>query len=212
MIALLLPAVQSARSAARQAQSSNNLRQVGLALLNYETAWGTLPPAVVKDKDGKPLYSWRVLLLPYLEERELYDRFNKDESWDSPSNIALSAQIPHAFESMKEPGRCAIVGVVGPDCLLSTGDKPTQIGNCRDGLSNTIYAFSVEGWNGNWAAPVDLDSTSAQFILGIPPLVGEARRDVVVAGLGDGSVIPLNGVTPEALRAMTTCNGDEATP
>ena len=73
MVALLLPAVQAAREAARRAQSSNNLKQIGLAMHNYHDTYGTFPPAVVTDASGKPLYSGRVLLLPFMEQAALFD-------------------------------------------------------------------------------------------------------------------------------------------
>ena len=67
MVALLLPAVQSAREAARRAQCVNNLKQIGLAMHNYESANGVFPPAAITDKQGKALLSWRVAILPYIE-------------------------------------------------------------------------------------------------------------------------------------------------
>src|SRR5262249_50192721 len=74
LVALLLPAVQSAREAVRRAQCVNNLKQIALAMHNYESANGHFPRAVV-DKDGKRLLSWRVAILPYLEQQGLYNRF-----------------------------------------------------------------------------------------------------------------------------------------
>jgi hypothetical protein len=67
LICLLLPAVRSARGPARRAQCGNNLKQIALALLTYETVYHALPPAYTVDADGKPLHSWRTLILPYLE-------------------------------------------------------------------------------------------------------------------------------------------------
>ncbi len=72
LIALLLPAVQAAREAARRAQCQNNLKQIGLALLNYESTFRSFPPAVFTDDHGKPMKSWRVAILPFLEQQALY--------------------------------------------------------------------------------------------------------------------------------------------
>src|SRR5438067_2250340 len=66
--------------------SRNHLLQIGLALHRYYQAHGGLPPAAVQSKDGRPLYSWRVLVLPYLEEQALYEQFDLDEPWDGPHN------------------------------------------------------------------------------------------------------------------------------
>src|SRR5579864_1381633 len=67
LIALLLPAIRSSGPAARRAQCTNNLKQIALALSNYEQANSALPPAFTVDAEGKPLHSWRTLILPYLE-------------------------------------------------------------------------------------------------------------------------------------------------
>src|SRR6476469_182788 len=81
LVALLLPAVQAAREAARRMQCSNHLKQIGLALQNYHDTFGSLPPAYLADSQGKPIHSWRVLILPFLENTTLYDRYSFDEPW-----------------------------------------------------------------------------------------------------------------------------------
>ena len=77
LIALLLPAVQSTRTAARRSQTSNNLKQIGIALHNYHDTYKQLPPPYVTDADGKPLYSWRVLILPFMEQIALYQQWTR---------------------------------------------------------------------------------------------------------------------------------------
>jgi hypothetical protein len=94
---LLVPATQKVRGAPVRTQCINHLKQIGLAMLNYYDAHKQLPPAVVYDQDGKPLYSWRVLLLPYLEQDNLYKQFKLNESWDSPDNIRLLQQRPPVY-------------------------------------------------------------------------------------------------------------------
>ena len=78
-------------------QSSTNLHLIGTAMNEYVRDHGDFPPAVFYDKDDKPLYSWRVLLLPYLKEKSLWAQFELDEPWDSPNNKPLLARMPHAF-------------------------------------------------------------------------------------------------------------------
>ena len=80
--ALLLPAVQSAREAARRAQCVNNLKQIGLAMHNFHAQKNHFPAAAIVDKAGKPLLSWRVAILPYIEQESLYQQFHLDEPWD----------------------------------------------------------------------------------------------------------------------------------
>jgi prepilin-type processing-associated H-X9-DG protein len=97
---LLIPAVQRVREAAARIQDQNNLKQLSLAMINYaDSHQGEMPPAVVYDKDGKPLYSWRVVILPYVEQQQLFNQFHLDEPWDSPHNKPLLAQMPKVFQS-----------------------------------------------------------------------------------------------------------------
>jgi hypothetical protein len=86
---LLLPCTEKIRDSEGWVRSAVRLKGIGLALHTYHDLNGRLPPAVVTDKDGRPLYSWRVLLLPYLEEETLYKQFHLDEAWDGPNNKAL---------------------------------------------------------------------------------------------------------------------------
>ena len=86
LLGMQLPAVQAARSAAKRATSTNNLKQLSLAMHNYANVHRYFPRQAIYSKDGKPLLSWRVALLPYLEQMPLYNKFKLDEPWDSPHN------------------------------------------------------------------------------------------------------------------------------
>ena len=79
--------------------SVNNMKQIGLAMFNYACQYKTLPPAYTTDKNGKPLLSWRVLLLPYMDEDGLYKQFHLDEPWDSEHNKPLVAQMPQTYRA-----------------------------------------------------------------------------------------------------------------
>jgi hypothetical protein len=92
----LLPATQSAREAARRAQCTNNIKQIMLAMHNYHSANNSFPRDIT-DKDGKPLLSWRVAILPYIEQAELYNKFKLDEPWDSPHKKELLKEMPTSF-------------------------------------------------------------------------------------------------------------------
>src|SRR5208337_936304 len=97
LIALLLPAVQSAREAARRAQCVNNIKQIMLAMHNYISANNAFPRDIT-DKNGKPLLSWRVAILPYVEQGVLFDKFKLDEPWDSPHNQELLKYMPLVYQ------------------------------------------------------------------------------------------------------------------
>ena len=95
LLQTLVPAVQAARS---RGQSGNNLKQIALALHNYHDVHGQFPQAI-RSKDGKPLLSWRVAILPYMEHMPLYEQFHLDEPWDSEHNKALIEKMPPTYAS-----------------------------------------------------------------------------------------------------------------
>ena len=141
-VALLLPAVQAAREAARRMQCSNNLKQLGLAFLNYHDAHKTFPPAYTVDKNGKPLHSWRVLILPYIEQSALYEAIRLDEPWDSEHNSQFHDMVIPTFRcpsnSNVMPGAdCCYTAVIGENTVFP-GAKAVTFGDIRDGTSNTI--------------------------------------------------------------------------
>jgi len=121
LIGLLIPPVTSVpRINSRLDHSMNQLKSIGLALDNYHDVYGTLPPTVVTDSDGRPLYSWRVLILPFLEQPHLYDQFDLAQPWDSETNLPLAEQVPSAYESpflvsQQSPGMTTYLAVVDPD-------------------------------------------------------------------------------------------------
>ena len=89
--------VSKARESARDLQCQSCLNQIAFALYCYHDTYEAFPPAVVADERGTPLYSWRVLLLPWLGFTELYDEFDLNASWDSPQNMRLAARTPPYF-------------------------------------------------------------------------------------------------------------------
>lgn len=157
LVALLLPAVQAARGAARRAQSQNHLKQIGLALHNYHDTHKKFPPPYVTDAAGNKLYSWRVLILPYLEQDALYRQWDKDKAWDSPENIALSNTVIDVFRSPADDGPATganYFAIVGPDTMFPP-DKEISFREVTDGTANTIALIETKGIAGNWAAPID---------------------------------------------------------
>ncbi|MDR1958101.1 MAG: DUF1559 domain-containing protein [Planctomycetaceae bacterium] len=142
MAALLLPAVQAAREAARRMQCSNNLKQIALSMHNFHDARQTFPPAYTVDKDGKPLHSWRVLILPFIEQQALYEQIRLEEPWDSEHNKQFhNVNIP-AFQCPSNgqagPGlNCHYSVVVGKETPFE-GSKQLTFGAITDGTSNTV--------------------------------------------------------------------------
>jgi len=99
VLTMLLPAIWDE---VNQDMSMRNLQALVQALHNYHDTNGSFPPAVVRDERAKPLYSWRVMLLPFLGQSRLHDRFKLDEPWDSPANKLLLAEIPREYAPVGE--------------------------------------------------------------------------------------------------------------
>src|SRR5204863_151662 len=87
----LTTAIRDAHEAARRSNCKGELKQIGLALLNYREVYGCFPPAFIADESGRPMHSWRVLILPYIDHVSLYYEYRFDEPWDGPNNRKLSA-------------------------------------------------------------------------------------------------------------------------
>ncbi len=140
-IAMVVPALRSTQLAAQRAQSTNNLKQIGLALANYESANGHFP-ADIRGKDGKPLLSWRVQLLPYLEQAATFNEFKLDEPWDGPHNKALLDRMPAVFAlpgNPADPGQTFYRGFSGKHAFFDPKTpEGIKIASIVDGTSNTI--------------------------------------------------------------------------
>ncbi len=210
-IALLLPAVQAAREAARRAQCTNNLKQIALAMHNYEATYSCFPPAAIVDPNGKPLLSWRVLMLPYLEGETLYREFKLDEPWDSPHNLPLQAKMPNVFQCPSDPpapGLTKYVVVVDPTSLFTGNASGSRIADVTDGTSNTLMVGEATV-PVNWSQPADLSLKSSEPLLGM----GSKHPGGFNASMADGSVRFFKKDLPgQIFRALITRNGGEVIP
>jgi hypothetical protein len=164
-VALLLPAVQAAREAARRMESVNNMKQIALAMHNYHDTFGAFPPAYSTDEDGNPLLSWRVLILPFIEQQALYNEFNLDEPWDSPNNLPLADAVVQVYQtpgSFYPPNMTHYMTIRHPDSAFP-GTSEVGLRNITDGSSNTIMLVSVGSEAVIWTQPVDWDSEESSF-------------------------------------------------
>jgi prepilin-type processing-associated H-X9-DG protein len=207
-IALLLPAVQAAREAARRSQCVNNLKQIGLAMHNYHDTYGSFPPAMTLDPDGKPLLSWRVLLLPFLDENSLYEQFKLDEPWDSPNNQPLLAKMPKTYVCPSFPVSAPDVStyqvLVGPGTLFEA-PRGARISDLTDGTSNTLLVVETNA-PVPWSKPSDLTYQPKAPVAGL----GSFHPGGYNALFADGSVKFLkNSMSPMTLDALITRNGGE---
>ncbi|NUQ63252.1 MAG: DUF1559 domain-containing protein [Pirellulales bacterium] len=216
MAALLLPAVQAAREAARRSQCTNNLKQIALAMHNYHDTYGSFPPAYLADKNGKPMHSWRVLLLPFLEQQALYEQYNFDEPWDSPANQRIASTVVPVYNCPSNPNtsspQTSYVMLVGPG-TISDGASATKIQDIADGSSNTILVIEATGTSIGWTEPRDLDATKITFEVN-EPMGGEIESlhpGGVNCAMCDGAVRFLSDtIDPKTVRGMSTISGGEA--
>jgi hypothetical protein len=210
MLGLLVPAMQSAREAARRVQCMSQLREIGIALQQFHDQENHFPPAVIRDSIGTPILSWRVALLPYLNEKELYEQFHLDEPWDSAYNSSLLSKMPKVYacpsflETSKDPTLTTYQVLVGPRSAFENA-VGTRFADFTDGMANTILV--VEAANGvPWTKPEDL-----RFDPNGPlPAWGSKHPGGFNAVFGDATVRFIKSATAAAtLRALVTRNGDE---
>jgi hypothetical protein len=197
----LVPAIGNARQAAQRSQELNNLKQLALAFHNCASAHGRFP-ANIYDEDGKALLSWRVPLLPYMEQQALHDQFHLDEPWDSPHNLKLADVMPVSLitpssQDLAAQGKTRYVALAGEETLFP-GNKKVTFASVRDGTSNTImFVRSTPDAAVIWTKPVDIEYDSTQPLRGIKS--AEKRFAVAIC---DGSCQWLStSIDEETLRA-----------
>ena len=210
LIALLMPNVQAAREAARRVQCINNLKQIALAMHNYHSANNAFPRATISDEKVKPLLSWRVAIVPYVGQQELYSKFKLDEPWDSPHNKALLKEMPPTYlcpnRTNFEPSTTTYQVFVGHGALFEK-DQDIAIANVTDGTSNTIMVVEAKEAV-PWTKPADLsfDPQAAPWLFG----AGSPHPSGFNVSAGDGAGRFLNTtVNLNVVRALITRSSGE---
>jgi uncharacterized protein DUF1559 len=223
LVALLLPTYSSARAPARASQCRNQMKMIMLALHNYHDAYGCFPPAYVADGDGQPMHSWRVLILPYIEQQALYEQYRFDEPWDGPNNSRLADSIPYDFNCPSEPGGRSVctnyVLVTGEGTAWADGRAPS-LGDFTDGPAKTILVVEVTDSGIHWMEPRDL--TVDQAMRGINSELGlcisswhptrgsKDRQESAHVTFADSMVVNLKNNYPVSeLRKLLTRQGGE---
>ncbi len=182
LAALVLPAIHAAREAARRMQCCP--KQLTLAFHNYHDTYGSLPPAYTVDENGSPLHSWRVLLLPFMEQHDLYEKIRLDEPWDSPYNSRFHNSMPYYCcpsrpEKEREDGLAPYQMVIGPD-TISNGTNCTKFSDITRNLSDTIL-FVEASISVPWMSPRDIPQSSLSngVVSSVPK-----RDGTVIQGVG----------------------------
>ena len=183
---------------------------------NYHDKYGCFPPAYIADAKGRPLHSWRVLLLPYMEQGTLYDRLKLDEPWDSPHNRSIlknkdAAQWFQCPSALNPKDETSYVMSVGAD-TISDGPHSVRLEDIKDGSARTIMIVEVKDSGIHWAEPRDLDFKGMSFRINDPngKGIGSYHPGIANVLFADGSVRSIrNDVDPKLLKSLITINGKE---
>jgi hypothetical protein len=207
-------AFDAATESSNHRERVQRFKQIALALLNYYDSHKYLPPAAIRDKDGKPLLSWRVAILPYLEQGELYNQFHLDEPWDSPHNRSLIEKMPGTYmdlgskaDQLNHEGKTNYQVPVSPQTVFYRNEG-TKMSEITDGTSNTIFVVEVDPKRAVvWTKPEDWEVDMKQPRKGLE----RADRSTFTAAFGDGHVelIDLSKSDDAKLRALLTRAGRE---
>lgn len=189
--------------------SMNNLKQIALAMHNYHDAYNGLPAQAIYSKDGKPLLSWRVAILPFIEQDNLYRQFKLNEPWDSAHNKKLLSKMPAVYAppgiKTKEKYTTFYRVFAGPGTVFE-GKKCVTLRDIKDGTSNTILVVEA-GQAVPWTKPDELPfDAKKKNLLGLGGIFGGNFN----MALADGSVHYVAAdFDKDIFRAMITRSGGE---
>lgn len=212
LIAFFFPAVRTAREPARRTQCKNYLKQIGLALHNYHDTYHAFPPAYTVDVNGKPLHSWRTLILPFIDQEPLYKRIDLSKPWDDPANAeAFKTRVP-VYQCPSSPADVSpthttyMALVTTNSCFRST--EPRLMSEISDDRGKTIMVIEVDTDQAvHWMSPKD---ASESLVLDVGPKTKHAHSGGIHALFVDGSVKFLSEQSSAADRlAMISIAGSE---
>ena len=194
---IVMRAAEKAREAAKRVEKMNYFRQVGIGLLNAHEAYDSFPfPEPMHSSISKEL-SWRVVVLPFIEQNILHEQFDMKQAWDSETNLPLSKNIPEIYTLGEDSDKTSV-------CWIKATDKKVRFRDIRDGTSNTIMLME----NPNkvaWSKPGDLSIDEA---VNLVKNLKDGEELAVV--FYDSSVRTVsNKMDPEKFKAFLTLNGGE---
>ncbi|MGL6197028.1 MAG: DUF1559 domain-containing protein [Thermoguttaceae bacterium] len=216
MTQLLVPLLigfQTTQQLAWNNQCSQNLKTIGTAVIKYKTANGAYPPPWTVDSNGKPLQSWRVLILPYLDEQELYDSIHLDEPWDSEYNQQFHKQMPSIFRCPASVNAnnttTSYTMIVGPDAFSDSG-VPTKPDEITDDLASTIMIIERKTPI-CWMKTDEISENAALNGLGIDRGAGSDHATGGANALFFDSSVRFirKGIPVNILKSVITFNGNE---
>ena len=191
----------------KRVEAANNIRQNALALHNYASAFGGLPPSVFTHKESGKTYSWRIAILPFVERQDLYDRYDFIQEWDSPHNLEVTSEMPDFFRSDSDDvdsTNTSFFMLTGPGGVLGQ-EEMTQFEDMADGSSNTMMLIEAKR-QVHWSKPEDILIDPENPL----PDFGGFHEGGFNVTMADGSVhfVPEN-VAENLLRAYFSPAGGE---
>jgi hypothetical protein len=221
------PAIASVQANRMKAQSMRNISRIAAALNAYAADHGIYPPPVTARPDGTPMHSWRVMILPYLGHKELFNEYDMSQPWDSPTNIALGSRMPSVFRAASSQiygEELSYYLITGPGTLFPPAPPGAPAGTFQslspstisDDSSQTLLVVEAVGTSGSyyssWLEPRDLDVTAMQGLIGGSPgqEIGGVNPDGAVVATVDGQAHFLTAQTsPSIVMALITASGGE---
>lgn len=199
LLALLLPSTRRARPAARRAQCMSNLRQIAIALLNYHEEYQALPPAFTVDDYGNPLHSWRTLILPYLDQKSLYESIDLSKPWDDPVNARACETSVWVFQcpsrDIPKHHTNYLANAAAGGCFRLAESRP--LSEITDDRAQTLMVVEVSSDRSvPWMSPYDADE---QLVLSLAP-ESTGHQHGFHAAMCDGTMRYLSASLPAAQR------------
>jgi hypothetical protein len=206
-----VPMLRKKASVAAQRADSENLKSITNALNAYAAKYGTYPTPVVKDDKGKPLYSWRVLILPFMGYEGLYQRFQLDQAHDSIANLTLLREMPKeygsSFTASRSGSQTNYALLVGPSTLFPSSGP---LGPSDAEPMTILLVETLEGI-ATWTEPKDIDTTVG-FQIGARPMrdIGGIHSECALIGTTEGEVYSIPSATPQLTldAMMSPANGE----
>lgn len=200
-----------------RSQCKNNIRQLITAIMTYDSHKRRLPPAIVTDAEGRPMHSWRVAILPYIEENGMYSNYRFKEPWNSPHNSKVTAERPEIFHcpSDKQSGESdtSYVAVLSPNSVWGI-NQSKSIDGIKDGTDKTILLIEMKNSGIHWAEPRDLDLSNLPPSIDKQKLFESLSNHIggVCVAFADGPIefLPFAHSSLEYLEALVSRDGGEA--
>ncbi len=225
VVKLAGPVMRAARDAAIASDCEKNLISIGQAIEDYYIENGHYPPAVVRDENGKPMHSWRVLILPFLgpEAQSTFSKYDMNKPWDAVENRDCLVEMPPEFrcpaDTTLAQDETSYLAIVGDRTVINKSGETVRSGSgtfvLTDQPTETMVVVEAVNCGVVWLEPRDIPVSTLRAGLNGSNAVGPAslHPQGVSTLMADGSVFRLpEETTPEELKGMATIDGDEYMP